>query len=266
MKKGFMQDMSFLDHLEELRWHIVRAVVGILILSIAAFCFKSLVFDTIVFGPKHIDFITYRGLCYLGKLLNSEATLCLAEIPIKITNIDMAGQFVMHMKISFIMGLVFGFPYVFWEIWRFIVPALKPTESRYTGVILFFVIFLFYLGVSFGYFILTPFSINFLATYSISEDIENAITLNSYISTITMMVLASGVVFEMPILIYFLAKTGVVSPKMMSTYRRHAIIVILFIAAIITPPDVVSQVITAIPIYILYEIGIFIAKRVYKEP
>lgn len=256
--------MPFLEHLEELRWHIVRALIGVLIISIIAFLAKGIVFDYIVFGPKHIDFITYKILCKFAERIPVGEALCIKEIPFTITNIDMAGQFLIHMKISFIMGLVIGFPYVFWEIWRFIVPALNTKEKKYSGGVIVYTSFLFYLGVAFGYYVLAPFSINFLGTYSVSEEIKNTINLSSYISTLTMMVLASGLIFEMPIVIYFLAKIGIMSPEFMRTYRKHALIIILFVSAIITPPDVTSQVIIAIPLYFLYEIGIFIAKRVYK--
>ncbi len=258
------KEMSFLDHLEELRWHILRSTAVILVVAIAAFIAKDFVFNYIVLAPRHPDFITYQLLCNFVSRLGLGDILCFNEVSFSVTNIEMAGQFLMHIKVSFIVGLVVSFPYVFIEIWRFVSPALHPNERKNMGGVIFFSSMLFYIGILFGYLILTPFSINFLGNYNVSEEVRNDINLSSYISTVVMLTLASGFIFELPIVTYFLAKLGLITPEFMRTYRRHACVIILILSAMITPPDVTSQFIIAIPLYGLYEIGILIAKRVYK--
>nr|WP_236032692.1 twin-arginine translocase subunit TatC [Algoriphagus pacificus] len=256
--------MSFLDHLEALRWHLLRSISAILILSIAAFLAKSIVFGVVILGPSKVDFVTYRWLCSLGDYLGISA-LCIDELPFTIQSRQMTGQFTMHMTSSFVVGFIAAFPFVFWEIWRFISPGLYDQERAAARGAVFFVSLLFFMGAAFGYFILSPLSINFLSNYQLDPSILNEFDITSYISTLTMLVLASAIMFQLPVVVYFLAMSGLVSAAMLRSYRRHAIVVILVISAVITPPDVISQVLIAMPILVLYEAGIQIAKRLEKK-
>lgn len=258
------EGMSFLDHLEALRWHVVRSAAAILIFTIIAFLAKSIVFGVIILGPSKVDFITYRLFCDLGNYLGVEA-LCIQELPFTLQSREMTSQFSMHMTSSMVVGFIVAFPYIFWEVWRFISPGLYDKERNAARGAVFFVSFLFFLGASFGYFVLAPLSINFLANYQLDPTIVNEFDISSYISTLTMLVLASAIMFQLPVVVYFLSKSGLVTSKMLISYRRHSIVVILIISAIITPPDVISQVLIAMPILVLYEAGILIAKRLEKE-
>ena len=252
-------EMSFLEHLEVLRWHLVRSVSAIFILAIAAFVAKSFIFDEILLGPKRGDFWTYRMLCeYLG-------LLCFDEMPFDLINISMSGQFTTHIVVSIIAGFVVAFPYVVFEIWRFIKPGLHTHERKYANGMVFYVSALFMLGVLFGYYFIAPLSVNFLGTYQVSETIRNQIDLNSYFSTIATLVLASGIVFELPVLIYFLTKIGLVTPDSLRQYRRHAVVGILILAAVITPPDVSSQVLVFFPLMLLYEVSIWVSAFVLRS-
>lgn len=258
------EGMSFLDHLEALRWHVVRSAAAILIFTIIAFLSKSIVFGVIILGPSKVDFITYRLFCDLGNYLDVEA-LCIQELPFTLQSREMTSQFSMHMTSSMVVGFIVAFPYIFWEVWRFISPGLYDKERNAARGAVFFVSFLFFSGASFGYFVLAPLSINFLANYQLDATIVNEFDISSYISTLTMLVLASAIMFQLPVVVYFLSKSGLVTSKMLISYRRHSIVVILIISAIITPPDVISQVLIAMPILVLYEAGIMIAKRLEKE-
>ena len=258
------EGMSFLDHLEALRWHVVRSAAAILIFTIIAFLSKSIVFGVIILGPSKVDFITYRLFCDLGNYLGVEA-LCIQELPFTLQSREMTSQFSMHMTSSMVVGFIVAFPYIFWEVWRFISPGLYDKERNAARGAVFFVSFLFFSGASFGYFVLAPLSINFLANYQLDATIVNEFDISSYISTLTMLVLASAIMFQLPVVVYFLSKSGLVTSKMLISYRRHSIVVILIISAIITPPDVISQVLIAMPILVLYEAGIMIAKRLEKE-
>lgn len=257
-------EMGFLDHLEVLRWHLIRSFLSIIIFAIAAFIFRNFIFDTIILAPKSPDFFTNTTLCKFGNYINMPA-LCINSKPFQIINIKMAGQFSTHIMVSFVVGLIAAFPFVFWEIWRFIKPALYSNEKQHARGAVFFSSALFILGVLFGYFIIVPLSLDFLGTYNVSSQVLNQINLDSYISTFTSVVLASGVVFELPILIYFLSKAGLVSPDFLKRYRKHALVIILILAAIITPPDIFSQILVSMPLIILYEVGIIISKRVTKK-
>lgn len=256
--------MSFLDHLEALRWHVVRSAAAILIFTIIAFLAKRIVFGIIILGPSKLDFITYRLFCDLGSYLGVEA-LCIQELPFTLQSREMTSQFSMHMTSSMVVGFIVAFPYIFWEVWRFISPGLYDKERNAARGAVFFVSFLFFLGASFGYFVLAPLSINFLANYQLDPTIVNEFDISSYISTLTMLVLASAIMFQLPVVVYFLSKSGLVTSKMLISYRRHSIVVILIISAIITPPDVISQVLISMPILVLYEAGILIAKKLEKE-
>ena len=257
-------EMSFLEHLEELRWHIIRSLLAISVFTLVAFCFKHFLFDIVILGPSKTDFITNRILCYLGKVINI-SSLCLNTKPIKLQSIEMAGQFLAHIRISVITGLVIACPYIFYEFWRFVRPALYAGERKIARSAVLGMSFLFFLGVLFGYFVICPFSVNFLINYQVSELAENNIKLMSYVSTVANIVLAAGVMFELPVLIFFLSKIGILTPEFLKKYRRHAIIVILIVAAVITPPDVFSQTLVSLPLILLYELGIIISKRVRKK-
>lgn len=260
MKKDNHQEMSFLDHLEELRWHIVRAVAAILVFAIGIFIFSDFFWD-IILGPSRQNFVTYRYLCGLSDKLcfgpNKDLVMYTREF---------GEQFMMHMVSSFWLGLIMAFPYVLWEVWRFVKPGLYAKEQKVVRGVVFICSALFLLGVLFGYYIIAPFSISFLSNYEIASDIQNTVTLNSYITYMTMFILPMGMIFELPIVIYFLAKLGIVSKPFLRNYRKHAIVVIIIIAAIITPPDVASQILVSIPLILLYEISIIIAGRVNPLP
>lgn len=257
-------EMHFLDHLEALRWHLVRSAIAIVVCALVAFMFPEILFDKIILGAKNPDFPTYRLMCYLGERFGID--MCIDELPFTLININLSGQFTTHIYIAFIAGFVMAFPYFLWELWRFIKPALKPEEQKYSYGIVFFSSLLFLSGVSFGYFIISPLSINFLGSYQISSMVLNQISLDSFISTVTTLTLATGVVFELPIVIYFLSRIGIVTASFLRTYRRHAMVVILIIAAFITPsPDISSQILVALPLFLLYEIGILVSVMVERN-
>ena len=229
------KEMSFLGHLEELRWHLVRSVSAITIIAIVLFFYKDFLFDDVLLAPKNPHFLTYRLLCYLSHRLNLGDSLCIQTMPFNLISIELSAQFTTHMWVAFIGGLIVASPYVLWETWLFIKPALYEKERRYARGIVFYTSGLFLTGVLFGYYVITPMSVNFLGSYQVSEEVKNTITLDSFISTVTTLSLLTGLVFELPIVIYFLTKIGIMSPKFMRTYRRHAIVVILIISAVITP-------------------------------
>lgn len=258
-------EMSFLDHLEALRWHLMRSVIAIVVGGTSAFIFSDFVFDKIIFGPKDPQFITYRAFCKLSQLLGLGDDYCMTEMPIKIINTDMGGQFSTHIWVSFISGIIIAFPYIIFEVWRFIQPALYENERKHATGGIFYTSILFLLGVGFGYFVIAPLSVNFLANYSVSKEVGNFISLSSFISTVTMVTIACGVLFELPIFIYFLSKIGLVTPESLKKYRKHSMVGILLASAIITPPDVASQIIVSIPLALLYEVGIVISGRVQKQ-
>jgi sec-independent protein translocase protein TatC len=258
------KEMTFLDHLEALRWHLVRSILAVVLISIGAFIFKDIIFDVIILKPKTPDFFTNRVLCSFGQVVNVTA-LCINSKPFEIININMAGQFSTHIMISLIAGLILAFPYLIFELWRFISPALYPKEKSHARGAVFFISLLFMLGVLFGYFVIIPLSVHFLGNYSVSEQVTNQINLTSYISTVSSITLATGVIFELPVLIYFLTKIGLVTPEFLKKYRRHALVLVLALSAIITPPDVFSQILVAFPLMGLYEIGIVISRRILRK-
>lgn len=259
------QEMSFLDHLEELRWHLIRAVLAIVIAATVAFLLKSFIFDVLLFGPSHPDFLSYRFLCRLSGYFGIEGGFCDQEMPFRIQSRTMGGQFSAHVWTSITAGFIIAFPYVIYEFWKFVAPAMHNHERKYARGFIFVTSFLFFLGVLFGYYVITPLSINFLGKYQVSEMVFNDFDLSSYISLVRASVLASGLIFELPILIYFLTKVGVVTPQFLRTYRKYALVVVLIVSAIITPPDIVSQIIVAIPVLVLYEISIVISSIMYKR-
>jgi len=257
--------MSFLHHLEILRWHLVRIVIALLIFSILAFFFKGFIFDTVVLAPVFDSFITYQLFCQLSEAMGLGDKLCFQSISFQLINITMAGQFTMHLIVSIFAGIIAAFPYILYEVWRFIKPALKKGEKNYARGLVFWGSLLFLSGVSFGYYLITPLSVQFLGGYNVSELVQNQISLSSYISTVTTITLSCGLIFQLPIIVYFLSKLGIVTPSLMKTYRRHAIIAVLLLSAIITPPDITSQILVSLPLLLLYEISILISRMVVKK-
>ncbi len=263
-RKDNHAEMSFLEHLEELRWHIIRSAFAIVIFAVIAFIFKDVIFDKIILNPRNPDFWTNRMFARLGEAVGSEA-LKINQKPLELISIRIAGQFMTHIWTSIIAGFIISSPVVFYQFWSFVKPALYEKEKKYaTGAVIYTSI-LFMMGVIFGYFLIVPLSIHFLGTYNVSGDVTNQINLNSYIGSVTSIILASGVVFLLPIFSYFLSKVGIITPQFMRTYRKHSYVVMLLLAAIITPPDVFSQIMVAIPLVILYEVSIFISGHVVKQ-
>jgi sec-independent protein translocase protein TatC len=265
-KKAIKEEgqMSFLEHLEELRWHLMRSVIAVMLFAIAAFIFHDFIFNVLILAPKNPEFFTNRMFFKIAEFTGAES-LKINTHPFQIINISMAGQFATHISVSLVLGVIASFPYLFYEFWSFLKPALYDNEKKHARGSIFYTSFLFALGVLFGYYIITPLSVHFLGSYHISDQVLNQINLNSYISSITSIVLASGVIFELPVLIFFLSKIGLVTPEFLKTYRKHSVVLILILSAIITPPDIFSQVLVCLPLMLLYEIGIRISKKVQKS-
>ena len=258
-------EMSFLDHLEVLRWHLIRSTVAIVAIGFVAFLMRDFIFDTVIFGPKNPDFPTYAVFCKLSRFVGLSEAFCETEPLFRIQSRVMAGQFSAHIWTSIWAGFIIGFPYVLYEMWKFISPGLYEKERKYSKGFILIASLLFFLGVLFGYYVVAPLSINFLGSYKVSEEVFNDIDLASYISTVRAAVLACGIIFELPIIIYFLTKVGLVTPEVLRKYRKVALVIVLILSAIITPPDVASQIIVAVPVLILYQISIYISKVVLKR-
>lgn len=259
------KEMSFLDHLEELRWHIIRAVGAIFVFAIAAFIFIEDIFRVVVMGPKNPNFWTYRMMCKLADM-TGYADLCVKKLNFELQSLGVSDQFTMAMTSSAIIGLCFAFPYAFWELWRFIKPGLRSVEKEAARGAVFFVSMLFLLGLLFGYFIVSPLAINFLANYQITPEIKNQFDITSYIGILVTLSLGCALIFQMPMIAYVLSKVGVLTPAFMRSYRKHAWIVILIVAGIITPsPDIYSQVLVALPLTLLYEVSILVSARIEKQ-
>ena len=258
-------EMSFLDHLEELRWHLIRSVLAVVIAGAIAFILKGFIFDILLFGPSKGDFFSYRVLCQLSGYFGIDGGFCDPEMPFGIQSRTMGGQFSAHVWTSITAGFIIAFPYVIYEFWKFVAPAMHSNERRHAKGFIFVTSFLFFLGVLFGYYVVTPLSINFLGKYQVSDVVLNEFDLGSYISLVRASVLASGLIFELPIVIYFLTKVGVVTPDFLRKYRKYALVIVLILSAIITPPDIVSQIIVAIPVLILYEVSIVISRIMYRK-
>ena len=255
-------EMSFLDHLEELRWHLIRSVIAILIVALVAFIFKDFIFDVLLFGPKQKDFITYRWFCSISQTLGQGNSFCIDELPFRIQSRTMAGQFSAHLWTSILAGFILAFPYIIFEFWKFISPGLYEKERKNARGFIFIASMLFFIGVLFGYYIVTPLSINFLGNYSVSSEIFNDFDLSSYIGLLRASVLAAGIIFELPIIVYFLTKVGIITPDFLRKNRKISLVVVLSLSAIITPPDIASQIIVSIPILVLYEVSILISRIV----
>lgn len=259
-------EMSFIDHLEELRWHIIRSVIAILIGAVVVFIFIRDIVDTILFGPTDKNFISYKWFCDLSHWMGLGDAICVTPVDAKFQSNTMTGQFISSFTIAFMGGLIVAFPYVFWEFWKFVKPALSPKERKRTRGIVFWVSLLFFAGVFFGYFVLTPFMINFYFSYTLSDKVVVFPNFSDYLENLVYTTVGIGVLFQMPLLIMVLAKVGFITAKFLRKYRRHALVMILIAAAIITPTtDPFSLAIVSVPLYLLYEAGIAIASRINKR-
>ncbi|RYD58454.1 MAG: twin-arginine translocase subunit TatC [Sphingobacteriales bacterium] len=256
--------MSVTDHIEELRWHIIRSLLMVIVCSVVIFFNIEWIFDRIILGPAHVDFVSYQAMCSLARLVHVDG-LCMKQINMQFQNTELSGQFMMSFSSSFIIGFIIASPYVFWEIWRFIKPALTSKEANAASGLVLWASILFFSGVLFAYFVVVPFTVNFFAAYQLSPSFENIITMSNYYDTLNDMILGMGLVFELPVVVYFLSRIGMLTPKLMREKRKYAIIVILVLAAVITPPDWLSIWLVAIPLTFLYEASIKISGRVLAK-
>lgn len=265
MAKKSLGEMSFLDHLEELRWLLVRSTIAIIIMACATYFISDWLFNDVLFGPTRPSFFTYRWFCDLSHQLGFADSICITELPFIIQNTEMEGQVNNFVWICVLSGFILSVPYILLQVWNFIAPALYEKEKKNARVFIFSSSLLFFMGVVFGYFVVIPMSVNFLATFTVSDMVKNQFTLDSYMGMVKTSILASGLFFELPIIIYFLTKLGLVTPKFLRKYWKYAVVLILIVAAIVTPPDVVSQTIVAIPMLIIYELSILISIIVYRS-
>jgi len=262
-------EMSFVDHLEALRWHIVRSVLAIVIVAVFIFIKIDWIFENIITGPIHSNFVSYAALCRFGHAIHIGDALCMQSVDkLKLQTTTFGSQFISSITIAFIGAFIIAFPYIFWEFWRFVKPALSPKELKSSRGAIFWVTFFFLLGIAFGYFLLAPFTFSFLWNYRLGVTglLETRPTLDDYIDNLVDILIGSGLAFQLPLISYVLTRIGLVTPAFLRTYRKYAYVAILFIAAIITPsPDWMSQTIVALPLIILYEISIRISVRVMKQ-
>jgi sec-independent protein translocase protein TatC len=263
--KSLEAEMSFFDHLEVLRWHLIRSAIAVTVFMIVAFSFYDFIFDNIIMGPKDANFWTYRIMCRIADWINAP-DFCVTEVPGTIINTQMAGQFILQINSSLIIAVMMGVPYLLYEVWLFVKPALNDLERKSASGFVFYASLLFALGVLFGYYIVVPLAMNFLANYSISTDISNTITIDNYLSFVATLTLGCGIVFELPMIIYILSKLGIMTPQFMRKSRQYAVVVILLLAAIITPtPDIITMLTVSFPMFLLYELSIVVASRVHRK-
>jgi len=265
MKKDVTKEMSFLDHLEELRWHLVRSFMAIVIVAIILFIFSKTVYDDFLFAHLKGDFPTYVWLCDLGNFFGFKSDFCTVNFTQNMQSLAPTSQLMNLIWTSLILGFIVTFPYILWEFWRFISPGLNPKERKNSRSFIFIASFLFFLGIAFSYYIIAPLSVYFFYSFSVSNMIQNNFTFTAHISLITSTLLGVGLMFELPVLIFFLSKMGLVTPEFLKKSRKFAIVIVLVLSAVITPPDITSQIIVSIPILFLYEIGIYIAAYVQKK-
>jgi sec-independent protein translocase protein TatC len=258
-------EMSFIEHLDVLRAHLFKSAVAVAIGAILVAIYNTFIVKKILMGPTHADFPTYSILCRLSRSLGLGSRLCMSQINVRMQSNTVAGQFGVYFNVILIGGFVMAFPYVFWQFWKFTKPALTPKELTSTRGVIFWVSLLFFLGVFFGYFVIAPYTINFFAKFSLDDSIENLWTVASYFNTIVPLILGAGLAFQLPLVLFFLAKAGVVSSAYLRRARKYAILTMLILAGIITPPDMLSQIVCTIPLLILYEIGIMLCARVEKK-
>lgn len=261
-------EMSFIDHLEELRKHIIRSILAILIFAVTIFIYIDWVFETIIKGPINPDFISYRVLCDFSHWAHMGDVLCMPPVTVNLQSTTFGGQFMGSISIAIVGGIIAAFPYIFWEFWRFIKPALKEKELKNTRFIIFWVSFFFFCGAAFGYFLLGPFTFNFLAGFQLGTKgtIITIPTFSDYLDNLINIILGCGIAFELPVLAYLLTKIGLITPSYLRRTRKYAAVIILIAAAIITPsPDWMSQLLVFLPLFFLYELSIIISARVSKE-
>jgi len=259
------KEMSFLGHLEELRWRLVKSAIAIVVVAVILFIYAGPIVKIVYLRMADSNFPTYRFFCWLSNLVGMGDALCGVDIPIRWQAFEMMSQFSTTMYFSIVGAIIITFPFLFYQIWQFLKPALKESELKMSRGIVFWSSLLFFLGILFGYYVVSPLTVQFFGTFQITEEVKNIITIGSYLSLITTTTLFSGLFFELPILIYLLTKMGLIGSEMLKKFRKHALIAILILSAIITPPDIISQIIVTFPILIMYEIGIFVAKRVEKK-
>jgi sec-independent protein translocase protein TatC len=258
-------EMSFIDHLDVLRAHLIRSVIAIVAGAAIVAYFNKFFVGKVVMGPTHSDFPTYNWLCRIGRNLNLGEALCMKEIGVQMQNTNVSGQFSMFFTVIIVGGLIISFPYVFWEFWRFIKPALTKKELAKTRGVIFWVSLLFFTGVAFGYFVIAPYTVNFFSNFQLDENIENRWTITSYIDTLVPLILGTGLAFQLPLVMFFLSRIGIVNSQFLRKGRKYAIIVIVIVSGIITPPDVVSQIVISMPLMLLYEVSIWLTARVERE-
>ncbi|MEO1438342.1 MAG: twin-arginine translocase subunit TatC [Bacteroidota bacterium] len=264
VQKADEKEMTFFDHLEELRRHILRSIVAIVVAAIGLFLVGRPLFDEILFGVRNEHFWSYQFMCKISQSWGLEESLCFQPADFAIITTGLGEEFITHIKVAIVGGLVVAFPLVFREFWKFIKPGLYVKERRATRGVIFVCSFLFTTGVFFGYFVIAPFAVNFLVSYSIA-DIESTVTLTSFINYMIMFTVPAGLAFELPLVVFYLSKLGLATPEGMRKYRKHAIVAILIVASIITPPDVVTQFLIGVPLYFLYEISILVSARENKR-
>ncbi len=256
--------MTFWSHLEELRGHLIRSALAVLVFGIAAFVAKDFLFNQVILAPKEPYFLTNRAFCWLSQALSIPA-LCINARPVQLINIELAGQFTTHIIVSLIVGVIISVPYIVWEFWRFVRPGLKPREKAHSRGAVLVISGLFITGILFAYFLIVPLSINFLGSYQVSSLVVNQIALRSFITTVTTITFATGLLFELPVFVFFLSKAGILTPATMRKQRKLAFVLIIALAALITPPDVFSQIMVGLPLFLLYEISIRISRRVAEQ-
>ena len=257
--------MSFIEHLDELRKHLFKSAIAVALGAIVMAVYNNFIVKKILMGPTHKDFITYGYLCRISQRLGLGSKLCMTQINVKMQSTDVAGQFNIYFNIILIGGFIIAFPYVFWQFWKFTKPALKPNELKNTRGVIFWVSLLFFMGVFFGYFVIAPYTINFFSNFSLDDNIQNIWTISSYFNTIVPLILGAGLAFQLPLVMYFLAKVGVVTASYLRRVRKYAILIMLIVAGIITPPDMLSQIVCTIPLILLYEISVLLCVKVEKK-
>jgi sec-independent protein translocase protein TatC len=264
-KSGEVAEMTFIDHLEELRGHLLRSVLAIVVGGIVVAVYNDFCVKKVLMGPTHSDFPTYTWLCNAGKKLGMGTSLCMKDIGVKMQSTSVSGQFSMFFTVIVIGGIIIAFPYIFWEFWKFLKPALTQKELSRTRGVVFWVSLLFFMGVAFGYFVIAPYTVNFFANFQLDESIVNQWTISSYVDTLIPLILGTGLAFQLPLVMFFLSKIGLVTPDWLRSVRKYAIVIIVIVAGVITPPDVISQIIVSLPLLVLYEVSIWLSARVTRE-
>ena len=264
-EKSSDTEMTFFEHIEVLRSHLVRGVLALVVVMIAAFIGKKFVIDWVLMGPQSPDFPTNRWLCDFSYWVFGDNRICINQVKINMVNTALAGQFNLHMQVAFATAIAVAVPYLLWELWRFVLPALTPRERQKSRMFVLYVSLGFFTGLAFGYFVIAPLSISFFAGYQASPDITNMIDIRSYLTTVLSVSIACAVLFQLPLLIYFLARMGLITASFLQRYRRHALVLLMVVSAIITPPDIFSLFLVVIPLYGLYECSILLASRVERK-